>query len=180
MDIGIISVRYSRALLLFSKELGEEDVVYKEFGRLTDSFAHLPQLHNAMSNPALALDKKVELLALAIAPSGKLSTTSDRFLKLVVAHHRAEFLVFMANTFLDLYREDRHIVRAKLTTPVEVDRSIQQRIKELLNDGNNRNVELNTVVDAGIKGGFILEYKTYRLDASLASQLEHIRRSLKK
>ena len=43
----------------------------------------------------------------------------------------------------------------------------------------NAEVELHTGVNPDIIGGFILEYDTYRLDASVRSQLRTILKELK-
>ena len=40
-------------------------------------------------------------------------------------------------------------------------------------------MEFEVCVDEKIEGGFILEYDTYRLDASLRTQLDQIHRELK-
>jgi F-type H+-transporting ATPase subunit delta len=44
----------------------------------------------------------------------------------------------------------------------------------------NGTVEFNTEVDPSIIGGFILEYDTYRLDASVKHKLQTILSQLKK
>ncbi|MBR1446518.1 MAG: F0F1 ATP synthase subunit delta, partial [Alloprevotella sp.] len=39
-------------------------------------------------------------------------------------------------------------------------------------------VEFSTVVDPELGGGFVLEYDTSRLDASLRTQIQELRRTL--
>jgi F-type H+-transporting ATPase subunit delta len=46
--------------------------------------------------------------------------------------------------------------------------------------GVNGNIEFKTDVSPEIIGGFILEYDTYRMDASIKKQLDSIRTQLKK
>ncbi len=41
-------------------------------------------------------------------------------------------------------------------------------------------VEFNTEIDPNLIGGFVLEYDTYRLDASVKRQLRSILKELKK
>lgn len=68
MDIGVISVRYARALLKSAEEAKLEAQVYAEMQTLADSYLRVPELRFTIDNPMLAKDKKESLL---IAASGE-------------------------------------------------------------------------------------------------------------
>ena len=53
MYIGVISMRYAKALLAYADEKGTEDTVYEEAGILADSFSRIPELRQALDNPCL-------------------------------------------------------------------------------------------------------------------------------
>ena len=53
MYIGVISMRYAKALLAYADEKGTEDIVYEEAGILADSFSRIPELRQALDNPVL-------------------------------------------------------------------------------------------------------------------------------
>ena len=53
-------------------------------------------------------------------------------------------------------------------------------MKRLVENKTNGSVEFNTEVDKDIIGGFILEYDTYRMDATVKSKLRRIAAELKK
>ena len=42
MDIGIVSMRYAKALMEYAKSMGAEDTLYKEFCMLDRSFRNIP------------------------------------------------------------------------------------------------------------------------------------------
>ena len=69
MDIGVISVRYARALLKSATEAKIEDAVYTEMQQLAKSYALVPQLRHTIDNPMLSKDKKQELLLTAVGNS---------------------------------------------------------------------------------------------------------------
>ena len=48
MYIGVISMRYAKALLAYADEKGTEDTVYEEAGILADSFSRIPELRQAI------------------------------------------------------------------------------------------------------------------------------------
>lgn len=65
MDLGVISVRYARALLKCATGLKLEDQVYKEMQTLSRSFLEVPELRFTIDNPMLPKDKKAKLIATA-------------------------------------------------------------------------------------------------------------------
>ena len=44
MDIGIVSMRYAKALIEYAQELNVEDQLYKEFCMLSRSLTNFPAL----------------------------------------------------------------------------------------------------------------------------------------
>ena len=48
MDIGIVSMRYAKALMEYAKSMGVEDTLYKEFCMLARSFRKHPDLRMAL------------------------------------------------------------------------------------------------------------------------------------
>ena len=133
MDIGVISVRYARALLKSAIDAKAEDAVYTEMQQLAKSYADVPQLRSAINNPMLSKAEKETLLLTAVGK--KSSPLVKAFIALVL-------------------KEDRESV--------------------------NGTVEFETEVNPDIIGGFILEYDTYRMDASVKSKLNSILTQLKK
>ena len=67
MDIGIISVRYARALLKSALDAKLDQQVYQEMQLLAKSFVEVPELRHTIDTPMLAKDKKEMLLLTAIA-----------------------------------------------------------------------------------------------------------------
>ena len=58
MDLGIVSTRYAKALLLFAEQNKEEDKVYAETSVLAETFLHVPALQQALINPVLTEAQK--------------------------------------------------------------------------------------------------------------------------
>ena len=86
----------------------------------------------------------------------------------------------MAASYITLYRRENNITRGKLITAVAVSDQIETKMKQMVEHKTNGTVEFNTEVDPDIIGGFILEYDTYRMDASVKSKLNNILIQLKK
>ena len=65
MDIGVISVRYARALLKSASDAKIEDSVYQQMQLLAKSYVEVPQLRHTIDNPMLSKEKKEMLLMTA-------------------------------------------------------------------------------------------------------------------
>ena len=179
MDIGIISVRYARALLKSAIDAKFDGQVYQEMLLLAKSYVEVPELRHTIDNPMLAKDKKEMLLLTAIGGDGA-SALSKAFVALVLKEDRENMIQFMANSYVTLYRQQKNIIRGKLTTAVAVAPATEQKMRQMVESKTQGTVEFETEVNPDIIGGFILEYDTYRMDASVKSQLNSILTQLKK
>jgi F-type H+-transporting ATPase subunit delta len=108
MYIGVISMRYAKALLAYADEKGTKDTVYEEAGILADSFSRIPELRQALDNPVLPAETKLKLICEA-AGGGKVSEELKRFVELVLEERREKFLQFMIMSYIDLYRKQKNI-----------------------------------------------------------------------
>ncbi|EGN55649.1 ATP synthase subunit delta [Hallella multisaccharivorax DSM 17128] len=176
MDTGVIAVRYAKAFLESAIQLKKEDAVYEEMQTLAENYLQVPRLRFTIDNPTLAADKKMALLKTACG--GDINDLTIRFLELVLKEGREAEMQFMATAYLTLYRKHKNIIRGKLTTAVPVSAETEAKMKQMVESRTHGNVEFNTEVDPDIIGGFILEYDTYCLDASVRTKLKGILQQL--
>ena len=178
MDIGVISVRYARALLKSATDAKQEDTVYQEMMTVAKSYADVPQLRQTIDNPMLPKDRKQALLLTAAGQKPSLLT--QNFIRLVLKEDREDVIQFMANSYVTLYRKQKNVIRGKLTTAARVSDETEQKMRQMVESKTQGTVEFETEVNPDIVGGFILEYDTYRMDASVKQQLNTILKTLKK
>ena len=176
MDIGVISVRYARALLKCSMEDGLEDKVYQDMQTLAKSYIEVPELKLTIDNPMIAKDSKKALLMAAVGDERTKLTTN--FISLVLKEDRESVMQFMANSYITLYRKQKNVIRGKLTTATEVTSAMEQKMRQMVESNTNGTVEFETEVNPDIIGGFILEYDTYRMDTSVRTRLNSILKQL--
>ena len=103
MDIGVISVRYARALLKCSMESSAEDQVYQEMQALAENYIQVPELRRTIENPMVSNEKKESILLAAIGSGA--SDITQRLVKLVLKEGRANMMQFIANSYVTLYRQ---------------------------------------------------------------------------
>ena len=177
MNTGVISVRYARALLKSAELQGAKDEVYADMLTLAKSYLDVRQLRVAIDNPMLPKEDKERILVTACGGSPSAQTAT--FIGLVLKENRENLMQFMANAYVTLYREQKNIITGKLTTAVAVSPETEAKMRAMVESHAKAQVEFQTEVNPDIIGGFILEYDTYRMDASVQSQLRSILKELK-
>ncbi len=178
MDIGVISVRYARALLKSAVDVGLDDAVYQQMMLLARCYVEVPQLRHTIDNPMLAKEKKEQLLVTAVGGEQAAQLTKA-FIDLVLKEDRENMIQFMANSYVTLYRKQKNIIRGKLTTAVAVTSDAEMNMRQMVLSNTQGTVEFESEVNPDIIGGFILEYDTYRMDASVQNKLREILNALK-
>lgn len=173
MYIGTISVRYAKALYEYASLSNAEEKVYNEMLSLKESFSNVPELSRTINNPVLPSSVKSSLLL--EAAGGDVSNEMKRFISLVLEQRRESVLIFMINFYCDIYRKKKNISIGKLITAHSVSEEVLERIRKIVVNTTKGELELVNSIDSSIEGGFIFEIGTYRLDASVATQLRRIK-----
>jgi len=176
MDIGIIANRYAKALLEFALTSKTADTVYAEVQQFIESWSSVPQLAQVLGNPLLPAQQKEQVICQAASTA--VSPTFQKFTALVVAHRRESFMLFIAHSYMRLYREMKHISIGKLITAVPASQEVASRLEKMVEAESKDSVDviLETSVDPSILGGFIFQIDDLRLDASVRSQFEQIKK----
>ena len=85
---------------------------------------------------------------------------------------------FIAHAYVSLYHELKHISFGHLTTAVPVSKEIADKLQKWIQSRAPKGEKINfdTEVNPDLLGGFIFQINDLRLDASLASQFEKIKK----
>ena len=96
-------------------------------------------------------------------------------LTLILRNERQEHLLYIALRFVELYREKFHIQYGKLITAVEMDKERAQLLTSRIEKIVGGELEVESVVDPAIIGGFVLNLDGFRWDASISGELTRIK-----
>lgn len=176
MNTGKISARYAKALYKFAEESKHESDVYEAMKLVSASFLSVPQLREAMINPTISKQKKVNLLITAAGT--QVCEEYKRFVDLVIEHKREDYFQSISLVYQDLYRKEKNIVISQLVTASPVSDAEIERMRKAVQSVSSGSVEFETSVDPDLIGGFVLNVETYQLDASIKGQLRSVRDSL--
>ena len=167
--------RYAKSLIDLSVERDQLESVYSDIRYLGDLMRLSPEFVTLLKSPVISGDKKQKVID--ALTSGKIGNTTSSFSHLLISKGRESFLPDIVFAFIEQYKVIKGIHSVTLTTAVpiseDVKKSIIQKIKEV---GNMNEVELETLVQESIIGGFILEADGRRVDVSIAYDLANIKK----
>ena len=177
MNTGLISTRYASSLLDYAISFGEEKAVYANMKLLSEMFPAFPKLRSAITNPGLSIHNKKEIIVTACG--GTVPPSLDKMIDIILKNERETLLQYIALRFIELYREKFNIQYGKLITAVSIDEAKEQQLVARIQRITGSKLEIETVVDTDIIGGFVLNLGDYRWDASVQGELTRIRSRFK-
>lgn len=178
MNTGLISTRYAGSLLGYAISSGEEKEVYTNMKLLSEMFPAFPKLRNSIANPGLSILNKKEIITTACG--GTIPSSFARMLDIILKNERETLLQYIALRYIELYREKFNIQYGKLVTAFTIDETKEQQLKARIQKITGSELEIESVVDTDIIGGFILNLGDYRWDASVLGELTRIRNRFNK
>ena len=176
MNAGPIAHRYAKALLKLVQETGAGEKVYSQACVLVLRMQEIRQLSDVIQkHPEVTLEQKLQLLSSAAGEP--LEGDLVRFLRLVNENKRIEHLLRMLSSFLDQYRACCGIKVGRLVSARPVPQ-LKASLEAIMQRQTGATVLLEESVDEKLIGGFVLQVNDLRMDASVAAQLQMLRREL--
>ncbi len=178
MDVGVLSVRYAKALLEYAQNKGVAEDLYSQAKVLLDCFAENPSLSVTLEDPLLTRSQKLELISSALSCSQLAKEVMVNYFSLIISKHREPYIASSLRSFIGLYRKSAGITVVKMITAVPLEKDMEDKILAKVSGLLGKKVELQKSVDPSIEGGFIFDIDDYRLDASVATRIRQIRQQL--
>lgn len=176
MSTGKIAVRYAKALFLSAREQKLLDPVRADMEIILKATTGIQDIRQLLESPIINSGKKANALV-EIFKSG-ISELSLDFIRLVTGNKREEYLPGMARYFIQLYKEEKGIKVATISSAVSLDSESSRQIGEMIKKAFKAKIELQQEVKEELIGGFVLRVENKQLDASVKGKLEKIKKEL--
>jgi F-type H+-transporting ATPase subunit delta len=168
---------YARSLFEVASERDKLDVVREQLGQVADAIAENRELQTFFFSPYFSTQEKKDGLDQAVTDADE---TVRNFLDLLLDNHRMP-VIFRVRREYDRLWEDAHdLLPVQITSAVELDPSIAERIGDEIGRQTGRTVELTSTVDPDVIGGIVLRVGNSILDASIRTRLENLRKQVAK
>lgn len=170
-----LAARYAKALIQLAIEKGELETVFADMQWLQSVCKSNPDFVNVLRSPVIKGDQKNKIIT--AVTTGRISELTASFNKLLVNKTREGDLPEIATAFVKQYKEHKNIHTVKLTTASPVSEAMKNEImKQIRSTSNMQNIELETLVNEDLIGGFVLQAGDKLVDASVAYDLKQIAR----
>jgi F-type H+-transporting ATPase subunit delta len=166
---------YAEALFEVAKQKGKLDVIREQLAQVADALESDRDLAVFFFSPYFSSAEKRDGIARAIAGAEPELTN---FLELLVEKHRMPVIFRMRRRFDDMWAEENRQLDVTLTSAVELDPNVVERVKAEIERQTDRTVELRSQVDGDLLGGLVLQVGNMVLDASIRNRLERLRKEV--
>lgn len=177
MNYSAIAVRYAKALFSLAKERNVLSIVKDDMAQIVSVCEQDEVFNRFLENPVLPFAKKIQIFDTVFKQADKL--TLD-FIHLITKKRREAFLKQMALDFLNLYKTEKGIKTVHFASVKKIDDQVRKEIINIIKDNFNAETELIETTDDNLIGGFLIRIDDLQYDASVAKQLEHIKREIVK
>ena len=168
-----LATRYAKSLLDLSKERNEVENAFADMKWLQFVCKHNRDFINMLRSPVIKSDTKGKIVK-AIA-GDKIGALTNGFIQLLINKGREGALPEIATSFIQQYKNFKKIHSVKLTTATPVSEELKKSIVDHIKSTTDmQNIELETVVNENIIGGFVLQTGDKMVDASIAYDLKEI------
>ena len=173
------ATRYARALFdVAVDERAEPDTLLEQLRGFTALVTGHEALHRALMNPSVPAAKKRAVIDALFERGGRLHPILGKLLVLLADRDRLTLLPELAAAYERRLMDHRQVVRAELSTAVELPADRAAALRDGLAQATGRDVQIDTRVDPALIGGAVARIGSTVYDGSVATQLQKLKRSL--
>ncbi len=166
---------YAEALFESAKEVGKLDAIKEQLDQFADAVDGDRELQLFLFSPYFSSSEKQDGLSKAIDGA---EPELVNFLGLLAEKHRLPAIFRIRRRFDDLWAQENKRLEVTVTSAVELDPELVQRIGSEIERQTDQSVDLQSKVDGDILGGLVLQVGNKVLDASVRNRLEKLRKSV--
>jgi F-type H+-transporting ATPase subunit delta len=177
--LNTITTPYAEAFLQVAAGRKEVDQVVEQAKEILALWRESPELREAMASPVLEVDAKKAALEKLF--SDQVTPSFLNLLKLLADRQRIGVLDAVLERLLELYREERNIALATVTSASALSEEQQAQLSQKVQAiAGTDQLEINLKVDPDLIGGFVVKVGSKVIDASLAGQVRRLGLALAK
>jgi F-type H+-transporting ATPase subunit delta len=166
---------YAEALFGAARDNDKLDAIHEQLDEFADAVAENRDLQVFLFSPYFSSAEKRDGIARAIAGAEPELTN---FLELLVEKHRMPVIFRMRRRFDEMWAEENRQLDVTLTSAVELDPEVVERVGAEIERQTDRKVQLRSQVDGDLLGGLVLQVGNMVLDASIRNRLERLRKEV--
>ncbi len=168
--------RYAKAVLALAKEKNSAEAVKNDMQDIFKTILGSQDLRNALKSPVMKSSLKKSLL-LEIFKK-KHAITIGTF-DILIENGRINILDLVAKQYVVQYNEMNRTQEAVVTTVVPLTRELEAKILQKVEELTGTGASIKNIIDESIIGGFVLRVGDLQYNASVANNLDRLKREFK-
>jgi F-type H+-transporting ATPase subunit delta len=179
MSVTRIATRYAKSLLELAIEQNKLEQVHSDMSSLKKAVAHR-ELALMLKSPIIQGDKKVAVIKALFRDNFDVLTLA--YLELLINKGREMYIPEIVREFDLQYKILKHITSVRIISAAPLSEDAVEMLRSRLLDSKvtSDSLEIETVVDPELIGGFVLEFDDKRYDASIISKLNDLKAAFSK
>ena len=149
------------------------DKVYNDMELVSNTCTASRELSLLLKNPIVNTDKKDNIIKALFGT--KIDAITMAFFNIITRKGRESYLEDIAKSFIDLYKTNKGIRIAHVTTAVPLDAATRERILNIVKQAKGNQIELIEKIDKDLIGGFVLRVGDEQVDTSISKELRNLR-----
>jgi F-type H+-transporting ATPase subunit delta len=167
------AIRYAKALLSLASDQKAAEVVNNDMKLIANTIADTKDLSEMLQSPVVPSSAKKAVLLEVFSKSNKITLS---LIDLLITNNRIDLLGQVASKYNKLFDESKGIELGTVTTAVALSADLKKQVLAKAKALTGKNVEVENIIDESILGGFILRIGDVQYNASVANQLNNLKR----
>ncbi|WP_308991808.1 ATP synthase F1 subunit delta [Mariniflexile litorale] len=167
------AIRYAKAVLSLASDRKTDDVVNNDMKLIVNTIAQSKDLNDALQSPVLSASIKKTVLLEVFKKTDK---TTLSLIDTLVTNNRIDILADVAIKYNQLFDQSKGIEVATVTTAIALTDALKQKVLAKAKELTGKDIEVQSIIDESILGGFILRVGDIQYNASIANQLSKLKR----
>lgn len=170
-----VAARYAKSLLDLSIEMKSLEVVLADMRLILSVCSANPELAVVLRSPIIKSDKKLSILTELFGK--QICPLTQKFINLLSLKGRESYIMYIAEQFINQYKENKGITTAVITSASSLDEASRNQVMSIVKNAAKSEVVLEEKVKADLLGGFVLRIGDTQVDASVLRQIKNLRRN---
>jgi len=167
------AIRYAKALLSLASDEKTAEAVHTEMKLIANTIAQSEDLSSMLKSPVVSASIKKSVLLEVFKNSNK---TVLNLIDVLISNNRIDILSDVAQKYNQLYDQSKGIELATVTTAVALTEDLKTKVLAKAKELTGKDIEVESVIDESIIGGFILRIGDIQYNASISNQLNKLKR----
>lgn len=167
---------YATALFEIAKEREQIEQFEKQVDTVIQTLKQESQFMELLMHPKIMVDEKIQLIDTIF--NGRVADEITGTLAIIIKKGRQDVLLDILELFLEMVSDHLGIVKATVTSAVELSKEQLAQIRNKIENGTGKTVELHTIINPSIIGGMIIRVGDHVVDASISGRLQTLKEKL--